>query len=96
MGLFHDICTAIVDRTTGDALTGEALDAARALLNGVDPNGNAVHLHGKEAEAVLASRGWGFCGQPVSKKARFCRACGTGAGLSVSPGFPLSGHTGSI
>ncbi len=79
MGLFHDKCTAIVDRATGEALTGEALEAAHTLLTGVDRSGNPVHLHGVDAEAVLATRGWGICGQPVSKKARFCRSCGTGA-----------------
>ena len=79
MGLFYDKCNAIVNRATGEALTGEALEAARMLLNGVDGNGNPVHLHGKDAEAVLATRGWGICGNPVAKKARFCRECGTGA-----------------
>ena len=79
MGLFHDTCTTLVDLATHEALTGEALAAANALLNTVDSRGLPVHLHGKDAEAVLATRGWGICGTPVSKKARFCRVCGTGA-----------------
>ena len=79
MGLFHDTCTALIDTATHEALSGEALEAARALLHGVDENGNPVHLHGADAERVLATRGWGVCGNPVPKKARFCRVCGTGA-----------------
>lgn len=79
MGLFHDTCTAIIDLTTREALTGEALAAANALLHGVDGSGRPFHLHGKAAQAALATRGWGICGNPVSKKARFCRVCGTGA-----------------
>lgn len=80
MALFHDTCTAIVDRSTGRALTGEALAAAKALLDRVDAaSGRPVHLHGEEAEEVLATRGWGICGGRVSKKSRFCRDCGTGA-----------------
>ena len=79
MGLFHDTCTTLVDLATREALTGEALAAAKALLHTVDSQGRPVHLHGKEAEDVLATRGWGVCGTKVSKKARFCRVCGTGA-----------------
>lgn len=79
MGLFHDTCTAIVDAATGEPLAGESLAAAKALLHGVDGSGRPVHLHGAEAENVLASRGWRFCGAKVPKKARFCRECGTGA-----------------
>ena len=79
MGLFHDKCTAIVDRSTGDALTGEALEAARALLYVADENGTPFQLQGKDAETVLATRGWGLCGHDVPKKARFCEWCGSGA-----------------
>lgn len=79
MGLFHDTCTAIVDDATGEALAGEALAAAKALLAGVDSSGRPVHLHGDAAAKALATRGWRFCGAKVSKKARFCRECGTGA-----------------
>jgi hypothetical protein len=52
MGLFSDACTALIDRATGEALTGPALEQARQ-----DPK-------------------WPRCGNRVSKKARFCNACG--------------------
>lgn len=79
MGLFHDTCTAIIDASTNEALTGEALAAAKALLVGTDAKGRPVRLSGADAERVLASRGWAICGNPVPKKARFCNVCGTGA-----------------
>ena len=79
MALFHDTCNAIIDRNTGNALTGEALEAARSILHGVDDKGNAIVLSRKEAENQLAARGWGFCGNRVPKKARNCNKCGTGA-----------------
>ena len=79
MGLFHDTCTAIIDASTNEALTGEALAAAKALLVGTDAKGRPVRLSGADAERVLASRGWGICGNRVGKKARFCNKCGSGA-----------------
>ena len=55
MGIFTDECMALIDKNTGKALTGEALEQARR-----DPN-------------------WPRCGHQVSKRARFCNACGSPA-----------------
>lgn len=55
MGFFSDDCMALIDKNTGRALTGEALEQARR-----DPT-------------------WPRCGHRVSKKARFCNACGSPA-----------------
>ena len=55
MGIFSDECTALIDKNTGAALTGEALEQARR-----DPT-------------------WPRCGHQVSKRARFCSACGSPA-----------------
>ena len=52
MGIFFDTCNALIDPTTGRALTGEALEKAQN-----DPK-------------------WPRCGNRVSKRARFCNACG--------------------
>lgn len=52
MGLFSDTCHALIDKTTGRALTGDELLAAQQ-----DPK-------------------WPVCGNKVSKRARFCNACG--------------------
>ena len=52
MGIFFDTCNALIDPTTGRALTGEALERAQN-----DPK-------------------WPRCGNRVSKRARFCNACG--------------------
>ena len=55
MGIFTDECMALIDKNTGAALTGEALEQARR-----DPT-------------------WPRCGHQVSKRARFCNACGSPA-----------------
>ena len=52
MGIFFDTCNALIDPTTGRALTGDALEKAQS-----DPK-------------------WPRCGNRVSKRARFCNACG--------------------
>ena len=52
MGIFFDTCNALIDPSTGRALTGEALEKAQN-----DPK-------------------WPRCGNRVSKRARFCNACG--------------------
>lgn len=52
MGIFHDICDALIDPDTGRALTGEALEKAQNTSK------------------------WPRCGNRVSKRARFCNACG--------------------
>ncbi|MBP5320900.1 MAG: zinc ribbon domain-containing protein, partial [Kiritimatiellae bacterium] len=70
MGLFHDTCEAIIDLKTGSALTGAALEEARALLR-------TTSRWSRSDE--LKKRGWGICGHEVSKKARFCSKCGHGA-----------------
>jgi hypothetical protein len=74
MGLFHDTCDALVDLKTGRALSGEALQAAKAALF---PAGAAEPLSGKAKVEALAARGWGVCGHNVSKKARVCSKCGS-------------------
>ena len=55
MGIFSDECMALIDKNTGRALVGEALEQARC-----DP-------------------AWPRCGHRVSKRARFCSACGSPA-----------------
>lgn len=52
MGIFFDTCNALIDPSTGRALSGEALEKAQN-----DPK-------------------WPRCGNRVSKRARFCNACG--------------------
>lgn len=53
MGFFSDECTALVDKNTGRALSGEVLEKAR-----LDPT-------------------WPRCGGRVSRRAHFCKACGS-------------------
>lgn len=74
MGLFHDTCTAIVDLTTGEALSGVRLEEAERVLREAS-NG----LFGGGKERALAEHGWAICGHKVSKRARVCSKCGHGA-----------------
>lgn len=55
MGFFSDECMALIDKNTGEALSGAALEQARR-----DPK-------------------WPRCGHSVSKRARFCKKCGSPA-----------------
>ncbi|MBA4386636.1 MAG: hypothetical protein C0404_01575 [Verrucomicrobia bacterium] len=55
MGLFSDKCQALIDSTTGKALSGSALEKARQDKN------------------------WPRCLNRISKRAKFCNKCGTGA-----------------
>ena len=74
MGLFHDTCTALVDLTTGEALSGARLAEAERVLREA-----SAGLLGGGKEKALAERGWGICGHKVSKRARVCSKCGRGA-----------------
>ena len=68
MGLFHDKCTAIVDAVTGEVLTGEDLNEAKAQ--------QAKWFGG---HTLANGRAWKVCGHSVPKKARVCSKCGSRA-----------------
>lgn len=79
MGLFHNTCEALIDLSTGDALSGDALARAREAIFPIDP---ATGLHtapltGAEKVRALQEYGWGICGHSVSKRARVCSKCGS-------------------
>ena len=79
MGLFHDVCNAFVRVSDGRALSGEELKEAERLAWAVDTEGHRTRLSGEALANALAARGWGICGNKVSKKARQCGSCGKGA-----------------
>ena len=68
MGLFHDKCTAIVDAATGEVLTGDDLNEAKAQ--------QAQWFGG---HTLANGRAWKVCGHNVPKKARVCSKCGSRA-----------------
>ena len=79
MGLFHDVCNAFVRVSDGRALSGEDLKEAERLAWAVDTEGHRTRLSGEALANALAARGWGICGNKVSKRARLCNECGKGA-----------------